>query len=145
MIKRVGEPVRRDISYRLRPGAYALLVRDGEVLLTYQDEPEPEFQLPGGGIDQGESTIPALRREIQEETGWHVGPLRRIGAFRRFTFMPEYDIWAEKLCQVYFGRPTLRFGDPTEVGHQPVWAHPELAANMVTNPGDRMFISRLLL
>lgn len=145
MIPRVGEAVRQDQRYQRRPGAYAVLVRNGEVLLTYQEAPVPEFQLPGGGIDPGESPIPALHREILEETGWRCGPLRRVGAFRRFTFMPEYELWAEKICQVYIGRPVLRMGEPIERGHHAIWAPPETAAEMVSNPGDRMFVSRLLL
>lgn len=144
MIPRVGEPVLSGQRYILRPGAYAVLVRDGKVLLTYQAEPEPEFQLPGGGIDAGESPIQALHREVLEETGWRVRSLRRMGAFRRFTYMPEYDLWAEKLCQIYAGRPTLCVGPPTEAGHHALWVAPDMAVEMVTNPGDRMFLQRLL-
>ena len=144
MIPRIGEPVRPDIRYKLRPGAYAILVRNGQILLTHQAEPEPEFQLPGGGIDPGEPVLPALHREIIEETGWRVSGLRRLGAFRRYTYMPEYDLWAEKVCQVYIGRPALRLGDPTEDGHTAIWTTPTVAAELVENDGDRMFIKRIL-
>ena len=128
-----------------RPGIYAVLVRDGEVLLTHQMEPEPEFQIPGGGIDPGEDPIPALHREVMEETGWRIGQARRLGAFRRFTYMPEYDLWAEKVCQVYMARPSLCVGPPTEEGHTPVWVSPAEAAELVENDGDRMFLRRHLL
>ncbi|MDJ0640953.1 MAG: NUDIX hydrolase [Paracoccaceae bacterium] len=143
MIPRVGEPVDRNRRYRIRPGAYAVLVRNGEVLLTHQQEPHPEFQLPGGGIDPGEATIPALHREILEETGWRAGRLTRLGAFRRFTFMPEYDLWAEKICHVYLGRPSLQTGRPLEVGHSAIWTNPQLAVEMVGNEGDRLFLKKL--
>lgn len=144
MIPRVGEPVLSGQRYKRRPGAYAVLVRERKVLLTYQTEPTPEFQLPGGGIDPGESTVSALHREILEETGWRVGHLRRVGAFRRFTFMPEYDLWAEKLCQVFLGRPVLRLGPPQEEGHEAFWVDPSTAVDLVKNPGDRLFLQRLL-
>jgi len=72
MIPRVGEAVDRNRRYVARPGAYAVLERSGEVLLTFQESPVPEFQLPGGGIDPGEAMLPALHREIREETGWRV-------------------------------------------------------------------------
>jgi len=143
MIPRVGEAVRRGVKYTRRPGAYAILERDGHVLLTHQMEPEPEFQLPGGGIDPGEHPISALHREIYEETGWRVSGFRRLGAFRRFTYMPEYDLWAEKLCQVFYGRPTLRLGDPLEPGHTAHWVPPRIAAEMVGNDGDRYFLRRV--
>ena len=143
MIPRLGEPVRTGRRYRRRPGAYAILVRDGEVLLTHQQDPHPEFQLPGGGIDPGEAPVPALHREILEETGWRAGRLTRVGAFRRFTYMPEYDLWAEKICHVYLGRPTLRFGPPTEPGHTAVWVSPRLAVSMVGNPGDAHFLAKV--
>ena len=145
MIRRIGEPVRSDISYTRRPGIYAVLVRGGEVLLTHQMEPEPEFQIPGGGIDPGEDPIPALHREVMEETGWRIGPVRRLGAFRRFTYMPEYELWAEKVCQVYTARPSWCVGRPTEEGHTPIWASPAEAVELVENDGDRMFLRRHLL
>ena len=65
---------------------------------------------------------------------------RRLGAYRRYTYMPEYDLWAEKICHVYIAMPTQRLGDPTEAGHMAIWASPELAVEMVENDGDRMYL-----
>jgi 8-oxo-dGTP diphosphatase len=102
-----------------------------------------DIQLPGGGIDPGENPVQALHREVLEETGWRIAAPRRLGAFRRFAYMPEYDLWAEKICHVYTARPSMRLGPPQEQGHTAIWAAPELAAEMVANPGDRMFIQRV--
>jgi 8-oxo-dGTP diphosphatase len=132
-------------SYRRRPGIYAVLIRDGAVLLTHQAEPEPEFQLPGGGVDPGEHPIAALHREILEETGWRIGAPKRLGAFRRFTYMPEYDMWAEKICHIFLARPSLRFSPPSEAGHTAVWTTPQEAIRLVGNDGDRLFLSRILI
>ncbi len=143
MIRRIGEQVRHDQRYRKRPGIYAVLVRDGAVLLTHQMEPVPEFQLPGGGIDPGEHPIPALHREVREETGWKIDRLRRLGAFRRFTYMPEYDLWAEKICQVYLARPSVCLGPPAEDGHTAIWATFADAISLVENDGDRMFLRQV--
>ena len=107
MIKRYGGAVLPGKVYRRRPGVYSILMRDGAILITHQFEPKPEFQLPGGGIDPGESPSAALHREVMEETGWHIANLRRLGVFRRFTHMPEYGFWAEKICTVYTPRPAL--------------------------------------
>ncbi|MDJ1015985.1 MAG: NUDIX hydrolase [Paracoccaceae bacterium] len=144
MIPRYGEPVDSRRRYRVRPGIYAVLLRGRDVLLTHQAEPIPEFQLPGGGVDPGENPISALHREVFEETGWTIGTPRRVGAFRRFTYMPEYDLWAEKVCQIYVARPARRIGPPTEAGHTEIWAPLEAAVELVANVGDRAFLERYL-
>lgn len=140
MIRRFGTPRQRGRTYILRPGVYAVLPRGRDVLLTHQSEPQPEFQLPGGGIDPGESPLTALYREVLEETGWRIAAPRRLGVFRRFTYMPEYDLWAEKICTIYMARPVRKVGPPLEPGHLAIWASAETAANLVENDGDREFI-----
>ncbi len=141
-MRRYGSPRRTGQKYILRPGVYAILPRGGNLLLTHQAEPDPEFQLPGGGIDPGESPLSALYREVFEETGWRIAAPRRLGAFRRFTYMPEYDLWAEKVCAVYLARPVRRLGPPSEPLHQAVWASPETATCLLANAGDRAFVRR---
>lgn len=143
-MRRFGEQVVAGQRYRLRPGAYAVLMRGGQILLTHQAEPVPEFQLPGGGIDPGEGPLTALNREVFEETGWSITGHRRLGAYRRFTFMPEYDLWAEKICHVYLARPALRHGPPTEPGHLAHWMSGPDALDALTNAGDRHFLAGAL-
>ena len=112
------------------------------MLLTCQMSPAPDIQLPGGGIDPGESPVAALHREVFEETGWRISTPRRFGAFRRFVYMPEYDLWAEKICLIYVARPVLRMGPPTEADHQPLWLTPEDASECLGNEGDRHFVRK---
>ncbi len=144
MIPRFGTPPRRDVTYKLRPGAYAVLLKGDRMLLTHQAEPVPEFQLPGGGIDPGESSVVALMREVFEETGYRIAKPRRLGAFRRFTYMPDYDLWAEKLCTIYVATPTLQIGPPSEPGHAAVWMGIAEAAAQLGNAGDRHFAAQFL-
>ena len=144
MIPRHGEPPRAGRHYRRRAGAYAILAQGGRLLLTHQTDPVPEFQLPGGGIDAGESPLAALHREVFEETGWRIAPVRRLGAFRRFAYMPEYDLWAEKLCAVWLARPVRRHGPPSEPGHSAHWMTPRQALEHLGNPGDRALLARAL-
>jgi 8-oxo-dGTP diphosphatase len=144
MIRRYGEPVRAGQRYIRRPGVYAILLDGDHILATHQAEPVPEFQLPGGGIDKGEQPIAALHREVFEETGWKIAVTQRLGAFRRFTYMPEYDMWAEKLCSVYLAFPVRRLGPPSEAGHSAVWLPVEEARTRLGNAGDRAMLARLL-
>ena len=55
-----------------RVAAYALIIRDDQVLLTRISERgyhSGSWTLPGGGINHGESPRAALEREVQEECG----------------------------------------------------------------------------
>lgn len=142
MIRRFGETPIAGQRYTPRPGAYAILPHHGQLLLTYQGAPHNEVQLPGGGIDPGESATVALHREVFEETGWRIAKPRKLGSFRRFTYMPEYDLWAEKICHIYLARPVRADGGPTEPGHVPIWMTPDDACTMLHNQGDADFVDR---
>ncbi|WP_291728325.1 NUDIX hydrolase [Leisingera sp. F5] len=143
MIRRFDKTPENGQRYRMRPGAYALLPRDGKLLITCQYAPHPDLQLPGGGIDPGESPIPALHREVYEETGWKIATPRKMGVFRRFAYMPEYALWAEKICHIYIARPLRRIGPPAEEGHEALWVTPQEAALRLGNAGDRHFAAQL--
>lgn len=142
MTPRFGEPPHPARPYRRRPGAYAILWRDGRLLLTHQQAPVPEFQLPGGGIDPGEHPLAALHREVAEETGWTIGGARFLWAYRRFCFMPDYNMHAEKRCQIWVARPILRLSDPTEPGHGAHWMTPAEAMAHLVDPGSRAALTR---
>jgi len=144
MIRRFGEAVRPGIAYRRRPGVYAVLLDGDHILTTFQETPKPEFQLPGGGIDPGEQPLAALHREVREETGWTIQVQRRLGAFRRFCYMPDYDLWAEKLCTLYLARPTRPIAPPSEPGHSAVWLPIDTALICLGNAGDRAFLAQAL-
>lgn len=143
MIRRFGEPVVTGRRYQMRSGAYAILPLGNNLLLTHQAEPIPELQLPGGGVDPGESLIAALHREVMEETGWRIGKPVKLGVFRRFTYMPEYNLWAEKLCHIYTARPVRALAEPTESGHFAVWVTADYACQELANEGDRYFVGKI--
>jgi len=142
MIKRIGEPPLRGQTYTLRPGAYAILPLKGRYLITAEVEPTVDVQLPGGGIDPGESPLQALHREVLEEVGWRIARPLRLGAFRRFTYIPEYEMWAEKMCTVYVAKPVRQIAEPSEPNHRTLVASGPEAIAMLGNDGDRMFMQR---
>lgn len=143
MIPIYGKAPETGLKYGLRPGAYTILYRDGSFLFTYQKTKEiDELQLPGGGIDAGEHPLPALAREVMEETGWTMSKPVRLGAFRRFVYMPDYHRYAEKLCHIYAARPVSRLGAPTEIGHSAIWMSGAAALSEI---GSMVFHDRKIL
>ncbi|MGI3185857.1 NUDIX hydrolase [Nioella aestuarii] len=143
MNRRFGQlpdPARRYIPRR---GVYAVILSGDGILATFQEKPLAELQLPGGGIDPGESPLAALHREVFEETGYRIHSPRRLGMFHRYTYMPDYDIWAQKLCTIYVAHLGPRLAEPTEPHHTAVFLPWDEAETMLGVDGDRYFVSQL--
>lgn len=144
-LPRFGNPPLPGVSYRWRPGAYGVLLWGMQILLTRQTTGKiDDLQLPGGGLDPGEQTLPALIRELREETGYTAIAQRRIGGYRQFTWMDDYGFHAQKICHIYLLRPGLRLGPPEEAGHAAVWMSLRRAARVLPAPGSRRFLLWLL-
>jgi 8-oxo-dGTP diphosphatase len=143
-MRRFGPSPAPGRRYVERPGAYAVILEGADLLVTEQDAPDREFQLPGGGTDPGESLVRALHRECVEEIGWRIAIHRRLGAFQRYVYMPEYRIWARKVCHVYLARPVRRVGAPSEAGHTAVWMPASAGLDLLAIPGDRAFLALAL-
>jgi len=65
-------------DYHTRLAAYVLMVDDQDrALLAWwngEGHSDPEWSLPGGGIEFDESILDGVVREVFEETGYHVEP-----------------------------------------------------------------------
>jgi ADP-ribose pyrophosphatase YjhB (NUDIX family) len=64
----------------IRPGVAAVIFQDERVLLQRRDD-NGRWGLPGGSVEPGESVRTAVIREVHEETGLDVEPLRLIGVY----------------------------------------------------------------
>jgi ADP-ribose pyrophosphatase YjhB (NUDIX family) len=64
----------------VRPGVAAVIFDGDRVLLQRRDDTR-RWGLPGGGVEPGESVTRAIVREVREETGLDVEPLRLIGVY----------------------------------------------------------------
>ncbi len=92
------------------------LVFDGERILMAQRGKPPLmgcWSLPGGALETGELLADAVRREVREETGLDIEPLRVFEIFERIirdaAGEPEYHyVLIDYLCRVSGG--TLRAG-----------------------------------
>lgn len=76
-------------------GIIALIERDGEVLLERRTD-SPLWSLIGGKVEDDESLVEALHREVLEETGLRVIAQSLFGTFSdptRIAAYPDGNIW----------------------------------------------------
>lgn len=73
-----------------RAAGVVALTPDRKVIVARQFRPGPEkimIELPGGGVDEGEDTEAAARRELLEETGYMAGAMTFLGEFPRDAYI----------------------------------------------------------
>ena len=82
-----------------RPSAYGIVVRDGKLLLLKQTN---GYDLPGGGLDLGESLEAAVIREVKEESGLEVANPKLVAATSSF-YKPHLtaDKYVQALMHYY--------------------------------------------
>ena len=68
---------------RIRHSGRGLVVRDGKVLLSYERN-TGVYMSPGGGWEEGETLAECCVRELSEEAGYTVRPLRRFVTFNEY-------------------------------------------------------------
>lgn len=66
-------------SYDIREAARAIVLDDDGNIAMLHVTNKNHYKLPGGGIDEGEDKIAALKRECLEEIGCNVEVLNEIG------------------------------------------------------------------
>jgi ADP-ribose pyrophosphatase YjhB (NUDIX family) len=101
------------------------------------------WSLPGGLVEPGERLEEAVRREILEETGLRVEPVRLFEIFERIMRdargRAEYHyVLADYVCKVLGG--TLRAGDDVS---RAVWARRSELGNYRLTEGTREVIERV--
>lgn len=76
----------------IRTGAYALILREGHILLTYITSGPLKglWHLPGGGIEFSETPLQALHRELMEEAGLKLFDPTLLTVVSNYSAEPRY-------------------------------------------------------
>jgi 8-oxo-dGTP diphosphatase len=106
------------MTYAERPGVYALVMQDGQVLVI---ETPAGFFLPGGGIDGGEDEALALRRELLEEAGVTIVDATPFASARQYVIERETGLGFNKVESFYTVRIQETGTERRELDHRPRW------------------------
>ncbi len=87
---------------QFRIGVFGVIIQDGKVLLGRRRDID-WWNLPGGGMELGETVDEALRREVLEETGLQVRVGRLVGVYSK---PQKQEVVLTFLCHVEGGALT---------------------------------------
>lgn len=129
------------IDYLERPGAYGLVMRDGQILVI---ETAAGHFLPGGGTDDGELPDDALHRELLEETGLSVDRMVVLGTARQYVIDSSTGIGYNKI-ETFFRVTSVEWRtQPMERDHITRWMSIADALSSLREPAQAWAVQQSL-
>lgn len=113
-------------AYGERPAAFGILERDGQVAVVRIEKPDGAawIDLPGGGVDPGETPEEGVVREYGEEAGLKVAVSAPFARADQFFVNTEGQAWNNRsdfyVLELVGEDPTLKVEDD----HQLIWLAP---------------------
>lgn len=117
----------REKTDEIRFCVRVLLFNNKNEICVIKSEKYNYTQLPGGGIENGESIVEALKRETKEETGWLISDIKPIG----YTLEKREDkrnthSWGKDISYVFKATPVKQVGtnytdDEIAEGFESIW------------------------
>ena len=126
-------------AYPTRPflAVSAAIWRDGRILLARRARAPGRdlFSLPGGVVETGETLAEAVTREVLEETGLTVEPVR-LAAYRE-AIVRDADGRVERHFVIFAFACRWRAGEPiaSDEVSESRWVAPEDVASLATTAG----------
>lgn len=121
-MKYIGDK-EENIEYRRRPGAYAIIVKDDDDKIGIVTDGNCYFYL-GGGIEEGETKLDALKRELIEEAGYSLKNIKEFDEVGSFIYAEDKG-YLETISSVYIAEFDEKIAKPIEEDHTVLWVKPE--------------------
>jgi nucleoside triphosphatase len=123
----------------------ALIVNPkGDVLIVRSSKWSDKFTVPGGHIELGEPAENAIKREVKEETGLDVEPVKLLlvqqAIYPVNYYKHEHFIFMDFLCQTESAEVKL---DGREL-QEYIWVSPEKALELDLEKYTRNFVNKYL-
>lgn len=88
----------------MRQRIQAIIIQDNNILFV-RDEGAPHYYPPGGGIDEGENHMSAMRRELKEELGVDLLEMTYFSSYDEMNVMRNYPQREHNYFVTYTGTP----------------------------------------
>ena len=91
--------ISKKLPLRLGVGAIVLNNENKVFVGKRKDNPIDKWQMPQGGVNEGEELIQAMKRELKEETG-----IKNIRILKEINGWSEYELPANLLGKIWRGK-----------------------------------------
>lgn len=78
-----------DPPERIRPSARGIIIKDNKILLSHELN-TGVYMTPGGGLEEGETLQECCVRELREEAGYEVIPIKPFVTVNEYSFETLY-------------------------------------------------------
>lgn len=132
----------KNIEYKKRPGAYAIIINKEDDKIGIVSDGKAYFYL-GGGVEEGETKLEALKRELIEESGYLIKNVKELDEVGSYVFVADKGYF-EVIASVYVAELDKKIAEPIEKDHTILWVKPEEYVDKMFREWQRYIMQRFI-
>lgn len=137
------QDVKKEIqNIKKRPGAYAIIINKEDDKIGIVSDGKAYFYL-GGGIEEGETKLEALKRELIEESGYSIKNVKELDEVGSYVFVADKGYF-EVIASVYVAELDEKIAEPIEKDHTILWVKPEEYVDKMFREWQRYIMQRFI-